>query len=76
MKLAKWGNSLALRIPAEVVEQLKLAPGEELEIKVIGDNRFEISRDRRRQQALEELKKLRFTVPDDYVFDRDEIYDS
>lgn len=76
MKLAKWGNSLALRIPAEVVEQLKLAPGEELEIKVIGDNRLEISRDRRRQQALEELKKLRFTVPDDYVFDRDEIYDS
>jgi antitoxin MazE len=75
MKLAKWGNSLALRIPAEVVEQLKLAAGEELEIKVIGDNRLEIRRDQRRQQALEELKKLRVQLPENYVFRRSDTYD-
>jgi antitoxin MazE len=76
MKLARWGNSLAIRIPAEVVEKLKLEPGEEIEVKVTGDNQFEVSRDRRRQEALEKLRRLRITVPEDYVFDRDEIYDS
>jgi antitoxin MazE len=38
MKLAKWGNSLAVRIPAEVVAKLGIAPNEEVEIKVTGEN--------------------------------------
>jgi len=52
MKLAKWGNSLAIRIPVEVVEQLGIGPNEEVEIKVTGENSFEVTRDRRRQDAL------------------------
>lgn len=75
MKLAKWGNSLALRIPADVAEKLKLAPGEEVELRITGEHEFQVSRDRRRERVIEKLRKLRFTVPDDYVFDRAEIYD-
>jgi antitoxin MazE len=75
MKLAKWGNSLALRIPAEVVEKLKLAPGEEVEVTLAGEGRFEVSRGLSRKQVLEELKKLRVQLPEDYVFRRSDIYD-
>lgn len=75
MKLAKWGNSLAIRIPAEVVEKLKLNPGEEIEVRVTGDDQFEVSRDLRRRKAIEELKKLRVPLPEGYVFRRSDVYD-
>jgi antitoxin MazE len=75
MKFAKWGNSIAVRIPAEVVVKLGISPNEEAQIKVTGENSFEITRDRSRQQAIEKLRKLRFALPNNYVFNRDEIYD-
>lgn len=76
MKFAKWGNSVAIRIPAAVVEELKISPDEKAQIRVTGENSFEIIRDRSRQEAMEKLRKLRFALPDDYVFNRDEIYDN
>jgi antitoxin MazE len=75
MKLAKWGNSLAVRIPADVVEKLKLAPGEEIQVTITGEHQFEISRDRRRQEAIEKLRKMRFALPNDYVFNREELHE-
>jgi len=75
MKFAKWGNSLAVRIPADVVAKLGISPDDEALIKVTGEFSFEVSRDRRREKAIEKMRKLRFVVPDNYVFNRDEIYD-
>jgi antitoxin MazE len=75
MKFAKWGNSIAVRIPADVVAKLGISPNDEAQIKVTGEFSFEVSRDRRREKALEKMRKLRFVVPDNYVFNRDEIYD-
>jgi antitoxin MazE len=75
MKFAKWGNSIAVRIPADVVAKLGISPDEEAQIRVTGEHSFEISRDRSRQEAIEKMRKLRFVVPDNYVFNRDEIYD-
>lgn len=43
MKVAKWGNSLALRLPAVVVEALKLKPGDEIEIHVVDNRRFGVA---------------------------------
>ena len=75
MMLAKWGNSLALRIPSDLVQELNLKPGENVRISRNCEHGFVVERDRSREEALEKLRKLRFTVPTDYVFDRDEIYD-
>ena len=33
-KLQKWGNSLAVRIPSDIVRQLKLEQGSELAIEI------------------------------------------
>jgi antitoxin MazE len=76
MKFAKWGNSIAIRIPADVVTKLGISPNDEALIKMTGEDSFEITRDRRREEALAKMRKLRFVLPDDYVFDRDEIYDN
>ncbi|HEY1161404.1 MAG: AbrB/MazE/SpoVT family DNA-binding domain-containing protein [Terracidiphilus sp.] len=75
MKFAKWGNSVAIRVPADVVAKLGISPDEEAQIKVTGEYSFEVTRDRRRQEAVEKLRKLRVVVPDDFVFNRDELYD-
>ena len=32
MQVSKWGNSLAIRLPASVVEALRLKEGDEVEV--------------------------------------------
>ena len=72
MQVAKWGNSLAVRLPQAVVEALKLKEGDEIEITVAGTRRFEIARDRAREEALKRLRALRRPLPKGFRFDRDE----
>lgn len=36
VKLAKWGNSTAVRLPKSVVDSMGLKPGQELELKQVG----------------------------------------
>jgi antitoxin MazE len=75
VKFAKWGNSLAIRIPAEVVAKLGISPDEEAQIKVTGEHSFEITRDRRRHEAIEAIRKLARPLPPGNKFIREELYD-
>src|SRR5205823_10175631 len=59
MQVAKWGNSLAVRLPSAVVEALKLKEGDQIEIRVAGRREFEIARDRSVEKALERIRQLR-----------------
>ncbi len=74
MRVSKWGNSLAIRLPAAVVEALELKEGDDIEIQIAGEKAFELSRDRR-QRALERLRKLQRPLPAGFVFDRNDIYE-
>jgi antitoxin MazE len=75
MQVSKWGNSLAVRLPAAVVEALELKEGDDIEIRVAGQRAFEVSRDQSRRRAVENLRKLRRPFPAGFVFDRDDIYE-
>ena len=72
MQVAKWGNSLAVRLPQAVVEALKLKEGDEIEITIAGRRHFEVARDRSREQALARLREYRGRLPPGFRFDRDE----
>lgn len=72
MHIAKWGNSLAIRIPASVVETLGLKSGDEVEVDVTGRYDFRVRRKLSREEALKALRAMRGMVPADFVFDRDE----
>jgi antitoxin MazE len=72
MQVSKWGNSLAIRLPAVVVEALKLKEGDEVEVHVAGKRSFGIARDTRRERALKRILELRRDLPPDWKFDRDE----
>jgi antitoxin MazE len=73
MQVAKWGNSLAVRLPAAVVEALGLKEGDQIEIRIAGDRQFEVSRDRRPQKALARLRRLRRPLPPGFTFDRQDV---
>ena len=36
MQVCKWGSSLAIRLPASVVQALQLKEGDEIEVHVVG----------------------------------------
>jgi antitoxin MazE len=72
MRVAKWGNSLAIRLPAVVTEALDLKEGDDVEIYAASARRFEVSRDKSRQRAIERLRRLRRPLPEGFYFDREE----
>jgi antitoxin MazE len=72
MQVAKWGNSLAVRLPAAVVEALDLKEGDDIEIRIAGDREFEVARDRTRERALARLRKLRRPLPAGFSFSRED----
>lgn len=72
MQIARWGNSLAVRIPARVAEALNLKEGDEIDIRVAGERAFDIDLDRSREKALARIRALRKPLPPGWKFDRDE----
>ena len=72
MQVAKWGNSLAVRLPAAVVEALELEAGDEIELHVADARRFGVARKPGRDDLLKRLRTFRGRLPADFKFDRDE----
>ena len=72
MQVSKWGNSLAVRLPARIVDALGLKEGDQIEIRIVGDQAFEVSRAPNAQRALSRLRKLRRPLPPGFVFDRED----
>ncbi len=70
MQVAKWGNSLAVRLPAAVVEALQLKPGDNIDIHVIGERRFGVDKALGAGELLARLRKYRGRLPADFKFDR------
>ncbi|MDM9623753.1 AbrB/MazE/SpoVT family DNA-binding domain-containing protein [Rhizobium sp. S96] len=72
MQVAKWGNSLAVRIPSVVVDALELKEGDDVTIRVAEDMAFEIARNDVRERAFERIKAFKLQLPSDWKFDRED----
>lgn len=70
MQVAKWGNSLAVRLPASLVQALNLREGEDIDLHVVGARSFEVERRPDTKELLLRLRKLRGTLPAGFRFDR------
>lgn len=71
MQIAKWGNSLAVRLPAKLVAELGLQAGDEISVEASA-GRLGISRPRTTDQILSDLDRFRGRLPSGFRFDRDE----
>lgn len=72
MRIAKWGNSLAVRLPAAVVEALELKEGDDIELHAIDRKDLNVERLRTRKDLIEQLRAYRGMLPADFKFDREE----
>jgi antitoxin MazE len=73
MKVSKWGNSLAVRLPAEVVAKLGLKEGDEVDLRPSEINGIELLRLASRRERIERLRELlKDRLPEDFKFDREE----
>ena len=72
MRVSRWGNSLAIRLPSSVVKALELREGDDIELTVADDRVFQIRKKATREDALTRLRKFRGKLPPDFKFDRDE----
>ena len=71
MQVSRWGNSLAIRLPAAIVEVLDLKEGDQIEIEVANARKLKVNRlDAGDRQALARLRKYRGLLPADFKFDR------
>ena len=75
MQVAKWGNSLAIRIPASVVEALKLKEGDQIDVRVPDARTFELSRQPGKKEFLQRIRKFRGRLPLDFKFDRESAHE-
>jgi antitoxin MazE len=70
MQVSKWGNSLAVRLPAAVVEVLALQEGDDIEIEVAGSRRFAVRRAAGVADVMTRLRAYRGRMPAGFKFDR------
>ena len=75
MQVSKWGNSLAVRLPAAIVEVLALKEGDEIEIDVVDKRVFEVKKSPSKRDLLARLHEFRGRLPADFTFNRLEAHE-
>lgn len=72
MQVSKWGNSLAVRLPKKLVEEMGLKPGDELTVVDASKGKVAVEKIDRRAEFLKRMEQFRWPAPKGYTFDRDE----
>lgn len=77
MQVAKWGNSLAVRLPVALVQELGIADGDEIELQPAPKRAKQtatvtVVRQPGKLEQLQAVRKYRAPWPADYAFDREE----
>lgn len=62
MQVARWGNSLAVRLPADVVRELGLREGDRIDL-VADDGALKVRRQPDAEEVLEGLRRFRGRLP-------------
>ncbi len=72
LQVYKGGNSLAIRLPASVVEALKIHEGDDIEVVIADERVFKVKKKPGKEAILKRLRQFRGKLPTDFKFDRDD----
>ena len=72
MKVSKWGGSLAVRLPRDLVERMGLEAGEEIDVVDVRDRTLVVSRREAVDAAVARLEAMARPFPADFTFDRED----
>lgn len=75
MQVSRWGNSLAIRLPREIVQRLGLSAGDALTVVAVDNGQVTLARDTRRADALARMRARKLRLPQEHRFDRDAAHD-
>lgn len=71
-RIGRWGNSLAIRIPASVVKSRGFREGDLVKLDMIDDSEATVARRRSREEIIAQITAMKTPLPPDYKFDREE----
>ena len=74
MQVAKWGNSLAVRLPADLVRELGLKEGDQVDLRPDKQG-LSVARRRRADEVLADLARFRGRLPASDRLSRDEAHE-
>lgn len=74
MQVAKWGNSLAVRLPADLVRELGLKEGDQIDL-LKDDGAVKVRRQPRAEEILAGLRRFRGKLPAAGRLTRDEAHE-
>ena len=74
MRVAKWGNSLAVRLPADLVRELGLKEGDRIDL-VKDEDAVKVRRLPRAEEILRDLRRFRGSLPAAERLGRDEAHE-
>lgn len=74
MQVAKWGNSLAVRLPADLVRELGLKEGDQINL-IRDDGAVKVRRQPRAEEVLAGLRRFRGSLSADERLNRDEAHE-
>ncbi|MCA1529684.1 AbrB/MazE/SpoVT family DNA-binding domain-containing protein [Bradyrhizobium yuanmingense] len=74
MQISKWGNSLAIRLPKALVDELGLKEGDEIDVVAARKGTIEIeTKEERRRRAIANMEARNWpALTAGWEFDRDE----
>ena len=72
MIVSKWGNSLAVRLPKQLVEKLNLKEGDDIALEAADHGALRLQQNNARSLAISRMATRGWTLPKDWIFDRDE----
>lgn len=74
MQVAKWGNSLAVRLPADLVRELGIKEGDQIDL-VQDDGQVRVRRLPRADEVLTGLRRFRGKLPTAERLSRDDAHE-
>ncbi len=75
VQVSRWGNSLAIRLPAKFASELGLKEGDRVEVRPAGHDEaavVEIERKLTVDELFERVRNMPNKLPADYKFDRND----
>ena len=72
MQVSKWGNSLAVRLPKKLVEQLGIAAGDDVNVTSAAPQTIVISKNDDKGDFILRLRALQKPKPKGFVWNRDD----
>ena len=71
MRVAKWGNCLAIRLPKAVVQNMDLAEGDEVELTVTAARQLRLQVKPDKEVVVAALREFEGRLPADFKYKRD-----